>query len=70
MARYKDEQFIKNLHALIKRSGKTKTKIAQDLKISRSALSLWLNGGSFPTGDRLDEIARYFQVSKVDLFKL
>lgn len=70
MAKYKDEIFIKNLHAQIKRSGKTKTQVAKDLGVSRAALSLWLSGDSFPTGDRLDEIAKYFKISKVDLFKV
>lgn len=66
--RYKDEVFMKNLEALIKRSGKTKSKVAEDLGISRQALSLWLNGRSFPTGEGLDKIAKYFKISKVMLF--
>lgn len=70
MQKYVDKDFMRNLALFIQRSGKTKTQVAKDLSISRQILSEYLSGKTFPKAERLDEIARYFGVSKVDFFKV
>lgn len=68
--KYVDKDFIRNLEKFIKRSGKTKTLVAKELGISRQILSMYLSGNSFPKAERLDKMAKYFGISKVDFFKV
>lgn len=46
-----------------KKNGITATKIAEDLKISKTQLSGWCNGTRNPAADSLQKLADYFHVS-------
>ena len=64
MKTVKEEVFLKNLEKFIKHTGKTKTDIANELGVSMGVLT----GKKEPSGDDLDLLARYFKISKVQLF--
>lgn len=55
--------FGRNLKTLIRQSGKTNRQIAQELGYQPTTLSNWVTGASYPSVDRMIEIAKYFDVS-------
>lgn len=57
----------KNIQALMKSHGVTRKKLADDLDVSYTTLSDWVNGNSYPRIDKIEMMANYFHVSKADL---
>lgn len=55
--------FATRLRELIKERGITITALAKELKISRQAVSQYINGSAYPNIERLFMIARFFDVS-------
>lgn len=62
----KNKEF-ERLYLLRKKSGKSQEEIAEQLGISRQALSKWENGESFPTTENLIALAKIYQVSVDEL---
>lgn len=54
-------------YKLRKQSGKSQEEIADQLGISRQALSKWENGESFPTTENLIALAKVYDVSMDEL---
>ncbi len=57
------------LYALRKKSGLSQEQLAEQLKVSRQAISKWESGSSSPESDKLIAISRYFHVSLDYLMK-
>lgn len=56
-----------NLIRYIERSGKTRKQVADDLGISYSTFTDWINGSAYPRIDRIEEMAKYFGCRVADL---
>jgi len=54
-------QFYMDMH------GKTRNDICRDLGIKYTTLADWLNGKTYPRIDKIELLARYFNVTKADL---
>ena len=59
----------KNLKKYIAKSGKDRRKIAEDLNLSYSTLTDWVNGNKYPRIDNIEKLADYFGISKSDLIE-
>ena len=59
----------KNLKKYIAKSGKDRTQIAEDLELSYSTLTDWVNGKKYPRINNIEKLAFYFNVSKSDLIE-
>lgn len=59
----------KNLKKCIARSGKDRSEIAEELKLSYSTLTDWINGKKYPRINNIEKLADYFGVSKSDLIE-
>lgn len=59
--------FSRNLSKFIKIKNKTQMDIVNDLGVSQSTVSGWINGKKYPRIDRLQQIADYFGVYKSEL---
>lgn len=59
----------KNLKKYIAKSGKDRTQIAEDLDMSYSTLTDWVNGKKYPRINNIEKLAIYFNVSKSDLIE-
>lgn len=57
------------LYALRKKSGLSQEQLAEQLNVSRQAISKWESGRSVPESDKLLAISQYFQVSLDYLMK-
>ncbi len=57
------------LYALRKKSGLSQEQLAEQLKVSRQAISKWESGASSPESDKLIAISHYFNVSLDHLMK-
>ena len=55
--------FIERLNELLKRKGVSAHKMSLELGLSKSVYTAWKERGNIPTGDVLDKIADYFNVS-------
>lgn len=62
-----NEIFAKNLKFYVIKSGKTQSKIASDLGVSKGTFSDWTAGRSHPRMDRVQQLAEYFGISKSQL---
>lgn len=56
-----------NLKHFMKMKSKTQIDIADQLKVSQSTVSDWINGNKYPRIDKLQQLADYFDVLKSDL---
>ena len=56
-------EFNEKLQELRKGKKLTQEELAQDLFVSRTAISKWESGRGYPSIDSLKEISRYFSVS-------
>ncbi len=56
-------EFNEKLQELRKSRSLTQEKLAEDLFVSRTAISKWESGRGYPSLDSLKEISRYFSVS-------
>ena len=59
----------KNLKKYILKSGKDRSTVAEDLDLSYSTLTDWINGKKYPRIDNIEKLAIYFNVSKSDLIE-
>lgn len=59
----------KNLKKYIAKSGKDRTQIAEDLDLSYSTLTDWVNGKKYPRINSIEKLAEYFDISKSDLIE-
>ena len=60
-------EFHEKLQELRKSRGLTQEELAEDLYVSRTAVSKWESGRGYPNIDSLKEISKYFSVSIDDL---
>lgn len=54
--------FTERLNILLDKSSKTDSAIADDLGVSRQAISMWRSGERFPKKTAIEQIANYFGV--------
>lgn len=66
---YNKEVFSKNLKTHMSRKGKDRRQVSEDLKVSYSTLTDWINGKKFPRIDKIEMLADYFGISKSDLIE-
>lgn len=59
--------FASNLKHFMKMRNKTQIDIAEQLDVSQSTVSDWINGNKYPRIDKLQQLADYFDVLKSDL---
>ena len=59
----------KNLKKYILNSGKDRSTVAEDLDLSYSTLTDWINGKKYPRINNIEKLAAYFNVSKSDLIE-
>ena len=59
----------KNLKKYIAKSGKERSQIAEELDLSYSTLTDWVNGKKYPRINNIEKLAVYFDVSKSDLIE-
>ena len=63
------EVFAKNLRNLIRRSGKDRKQVANDLGLPYSTVTDWINGNKYPRINNIEKLARYFGASKTELIE-
>ena len=63
------EVLSKNLKKYISKSGKDRRRIAEELDMSYSTLTDWINGKKYPRINNIEKLAAYFNVSKSDLIE-
>ena len=63
------EIFSRNLKRQMIRTGKDRKQVAEDLEFPYSTLTEWINGKKYPRIDRIEKLAEYFNVSKLDLIE-
>ena len=63
------EVLAKNLKRFIAKSGKDRTQIAEELGLSYSTLTDWINGKKYPRINSIEKLAVYFGVSKSALIE-
>lgn len=59
----------RNLKKYISKSGKDRMTIAEELDLSYSTLTDWVNGKKYPRINNIERLAVYFKVSKADLIE-
>jgi len=59
----------KNLKKYIAKAGKDRGQIAEELGLSYSTLTDWVNGKKYPRIDNIEKLAAYFNVSKSELIE-
>ena len=59
----------KNLKKYIAKSGKDRGEIAEELNLSYSTLTDWINGKKYPRINNIEKLATYFNVSKSELIE-
>ena len=63
------EILAKNLKKYIAKSGKDRTTVAEDLDLSYSTLTDWVNGNKYPRINNIEKLAAYFGISKSELIE-
>ena len=63
------EIFAKNLRGYINKSGKSRKDVVEDLNLSYSTLTDWINGKKYPRIEKIEMLAEYFGVSKSNLIE-
>ena len=66
---YYKKVFSKNLNYYMKEKGVTQIDIINDLGINKSAISTWCNGTRLPREDKIDLLAKYFNITRSDLME-
>lgn len=61
------EVMSKNIKKHMDRLGIERNKLADDLNVSYSTISDWINAKTYPRIDKIELMANYFKVSKSDL---
>lgn len=59
--------FAKNLNYYLNSNGKTRKDLCKVLGVSYSAVTAWVNGKKYPRMDKVDEMAKYFGISRAHL---
>lgn len=59
----------KNLKKYITKSGKDRMTVAEELDLSYSTLTDWINGKKYPRINNIEKLAEYFNVSKAELIE-
>ena len=59
--------FAKNLNYYLTANGKTRKDLCKVLGVSYSAVTAWANGKKYPRMDKVDEMAKYFGISRAHL---
>jgi transcriptional regulator with XRE-family HTH domain len=59
----------KNLKKYISKSGKDRSTIAEELELSYSTLTDWVNGKKYPRINNIERLAVYFGVTKTELIE-
>ncbi len=60
-------EFNEKLQEIRKQKGLTQEQLAEQLYVSRAAVSKWESGRGYPNIDSLKEISKYFEVSLDEL---
>lgn len=63
------EIFSKNLNYYIAKSGKTRPVVAEELGVSYYTLVDWSNGKKFPRMNKVELMAKYFDIKISDLIE-
>lgn len=63
------EIFSRNLRALMKRFGKDRNRVCDDLGFKYSTFNDWYNGKKYPRIDKIELLANYFGILKSDLIE-
>ena len=61
--------FSKNLNYYMELNGKNQTDLINDLGFNKSAVSTWCNGTRLPRMDKVEILARYFNINRSDLIE-
>lgn len=61
--------FSKNLNYYMALNGKTQTDLVNDLGFNKSAVSTWCNGTRLPRMDKVEMLAKYFNINRSDLIE-
>lgn len=61
------EIMAKNIQKLMHTNGIDRKKLADDLNISYTTISDWVNGKTYPRIDKIELLANYFKVTKSQL---
>lgn len=62
--------FSDNLRYYMEFNDKTQVDIIRDLGINKSAVSTWCNGTRLPRMDKIDLLAKYFNIRRADLIEI
>ncbi len=63
------EVFSRNLNYYMKKFKKDRNKLAHDLNINYSTIRDWTNGRAYPRIDKIELLAKYFDINKADLIE-
>lgn len=61
--------FSKNLNRYMQLNNKSQADIINDLGFNKSAVSTWCNGTRLPRMDKVDALAKYFNINRSDLIE-
>lgn len=61
------EVMSKNIKKYMDKLGIERSKLADDLNVSYSTISDWINAKTYPRIDKIELMANYFKVTKADL---
>lgn len=61
--------FARNLTRYIAQSGRTQTELADMLGVAQSTFNNWCTGVRYPRMDKVEQLARYFNIKKSDLIE-
>lgn len=61
--------FSKNLNYYMALNDKSQTDLVNDLGFNKSAVSTWCNGTRLPRMDKVEILARYFNINRSDLIE-
>lgn len=64
-----DQTFAKALTYYLSLKGKTQQDLINDLGYSSSTVSQWCTGKNIPRMDRIEAVANYLRIDKVDLLR-
>lgn len=61
--------FSKNLRFYMAKNNKSQIDLINDLHLNKSAVSTWVNGTRLPRMDKVDLLAKYFNIASLDLLE-
>lgn len=61
--------FSKNLNYYMALNNKSQTDLVNDLGFNKSAVSTWCNGTRLPRMDKVEVLAKYFNINRSDLIE-